>query len=665
MSTFSHLGHFVDSHFYRMELALQVVGLKMTGKIEDAKNVAMRIVGGGGGSGGGSDDQDSHSHDPSNMQLGTSFPSSPAPFNRDFRSLLFGRAGEIENFEKAIIGFLSILDTPLDTPSFPDFVPTSEAISQATSTGQTLLHLAAYMRLPALVDWLIGHEADIDARDKNGYTALHFAVLAQCSECARIIVNQGADREIVNCLGKTAEEIAPNGFFKSILPLVNIYCHDDGDDGDVESEIDIMDEEEETGWGDAEEDGEREASDEIKTRKLPKRRAPRRAKKKSVNVFVNVSEHGTPRRSIDISRAVTPPSFSMPPSTLATDIKSNELPPSTTAPPERSNSDGMRASDADAKQTASFIDLIHRTFAQLSALSTPTTLLPKTPQLVLAGKFSNLPIPDLKGNIGSIGMPGWNTLSQLPQMPQIPMVFPVFVPTPAWPSFLVGFGNDGNGNENRDAGENRSKVDGIKIEGEETVSGDDVGEANKTPNAREWRAIWERWFALVIAKQQQQQVDQNQDAEDIPPPEYTPRAEDLGSACESIDTPSHEAKRKTKASTLTIEDREVVQSSSLEVTDNAVGSGLAKLQHTHPVGYNDIPVPREELDAYTYQSPVKQKQKRRKGELVIYYSITSIYLLIGCHVDDRMLLRFWLPVLLREFIVCDELNFSDIEGGTV
>ncbi len=28
-----------------MELALQVVGLKMTGKIEDAKDIAMRIVG--------------------------------------------------------------------------------------------------------------------------------------------------------------------------------------------------------------------------------------------------------------------------------------------------------------------------------------------------------------------------------------------------------------------------------------------------------------------------------------------------------------------------------------------------------------------------------------------------------------------------------------------
>jgi uncharacterized protein len=28
-----------------MELALQVVGLKMTGKLEDAKSIAMRIVG--------------------------------------------------------------------------------------------------------------------------------------------------------------------------------------------------------------------------------------------------------------------------------------------------------------------------------------------------------------------------------------------------------------------------------------------------------------------------------------------------------------------------------------------------------------------------------------------------------------------------------------------
>jgi hypothetical protein len=34
--------------FTRMELALQVVGLKTTGKIEDAKNVAMRIVGNAG-----------------------------------------------------------------------------------------------------------------------------------------------------------------------------------------------------------------------------------------------------------------------------------------------------------------------------------------------------------------------------------------------------------------------------------------------------------------------------------------------------------------------------------------------------------------------------------------------------------------------------------------
>lgn len=38
---------FDHSVFIRLELALQVVGLKMTGRIEDAKNVALRILGQG------------------------------------------------------------------------------------------------------------------------------------------------------------------------------------------------------------------------------------------------------------------------------------------------------------------------------------------------------------------------------------------------------------------------------------------------------------------------------------------------------------------------------------------------------------------------------------------------------------------------------------------
>lgn len=625
-----------------MELALQVVGLKMTGKIEDAKNVAMRIVGGGG-----ADNQDSRNgnNTSSMMQLASSSPSSGslAPsLNRDLRSLLFIRAGETENFETTVIDFLSILDTPLDASSFPRSIPTSSAILHTTSTGQTLLHLAAFMRLPALVEWLVRHDADIDARDRNGYTALHFAVLVECLECARVLISSGADREIVNCLGKTAEEIAPSGFLDSILPPRDLHRYDDGDDGDVESEMDSAGEDEEAEWGDVEEDGEGE-NDEVKIKKLLRRRAPRRAMRKSANVSVNVSGRSTPRRSVDVSRATTPPPFSVPAalSTSPTDSnKSDESPsPSTLKKSSKPDTDptGATDADADAKQTASFIDLIHRTFAQLS---TPATLLPKPPQLQLplSSKFPNLPLPDFKGNIGNIGMamPGWNAL---PQMPQIPMVFPVFVPMPAWPSFLqVGSGSEESGNEK---GGESGKKEKEKVGVDSTVGADtsSVQETNKAPSPREWRVMWEKWFALVLATtvKQQQQVGQAGDTEDMPPPEYTPRAEDVLGSFNENDTPSQKGKGKAKAKA---EDAgELIRRPSpspkaLQAASAATAAGpgpsSSRPQHAHPVGYNDTPVPPEEVHAFTYQPPVKQKQKHKKR--------------------DHMLLRFWLPILLLSTI---------------
>ena len=93
--------------FTRMELALQVVGLKMTGKIEDAKNVAMRIVGNAG--------------DPSDSQNGMDMDdmmqvTTTSNQVRDVRSLLLSSASS-EDFESLIVRFLSILDTPLDHPS--------------------------------------------------------------------------------------------------------------------------------------------------------------------------------------------------------------------------------------------------------------------------------------------------------------------------------------------------------------------------------------------------------------------------------------------------------------------------------------------------------------------------------------------------------------------
>ncbi|EIW83060.1 hypothetical protein CONPUDRAFT_152105 [Coniophora puteana RWD-64-598 SS2] len=216
-----------------MELALQVVGLKMTGKIEEAKNVALRIV----GTTGGDDSQSRPESGLDMMQIALS-PSAP----RDIRPLLLARSGEGECFETAMLKFLSVMDVNLDKQSG---IPMDEAISHMTPNGQSLLHLAAALGFSALLEFLLARGIDIDARDRNGFTALHFAAFAGSQTGVDILLDAGADEEIVNALGQTAQDISPEGFWKrghgfsDNLPSPPDSDEDDGESrwGDVESDV--------------------------------------------------------------------------------------------------------------------------------------------------------------------------------------------------------------------------------------------------------------------------------------------------------------------------------------------------------------------------------------------------------------------------------------------
>jgi hypothetical protein len=179
-----------------MELALQVVGLKMTGKLEDAKSVAMRIVGPA------NEDMPSGSNVPNTMQLATD------SISLGLRSALH-QMGPWSGLEKMVIDLLSLLDVQVDIPSE---VPLAKAMEHKTSGGQTLLHFAAFLKYPALASFLIEHEVDKDARDQNGYTALHLASLVGAKGCAAVLLDAGADVEIVNVEGKTAQELANFNF---------------------------------------------------------------------------------------------------------------------------------------------------------------------------------------------------------------------------------------------------------------------------------------------------------------------------------------------------------------------------------------------------------------------------------------------------------------------
>ncbi|EED78387.1 predicted protein [Postia placenta Mad-698-R] len=226
-----------------MELALQVVGLKMTGKIEDARNVAMRIVGNTDG------DANSGMGTSNAMQLANEVGPTP-----DFRHLLLSRAGSDGDFERVLIDFLSILDVPLDSAA----LSVSSSISHSTANGHTLLHLSTMANFPALVKFLIAHGIDLDARDKNGCTALFLAAVARSSECARVLVQAGAALDVVDALGKTPVEIVPSGFFDFTTSV--------GDVADCDTQ-----EEEEAAWADV------DSEDEMEARHTPRRHVDRRS----------------------------------------------------------------------------------------------------------------------------------------------------------------------------------------------------------------------------------------------------------------------------------------------------------------------------------------------------------------------------------------------------
>ena len=217
-----------------MELALQVVGLKMTGKLEDAKSVAMRIVGPS------NDDGPSGCNAPNGIQLAAD------SISLGLRSALH-HMGPWNGLEQMVIDLLSLLDVQIDAPSG---VSLARAMDHKTSGGQTLLHFAAFLKYPTLVNFLIEHKVDKDARDHNGHTALHLASLVGAQDCVAVLLVAGADMEIVNADGKTPQELA--GFNFTDLTQEDIMA-------DSESH-----------WGDGEESG-----DEIIRNVTPSRHTPR------------------------------------------------------------------------------------------------------------------------------------------------------------------------------------------------------------------------------------------------------------------------------------------------------------------------------------------------------------------------------------------------------
>jgi ankyrin repeat protein len=169
-----------DTDRQMIELALQIVGLKMNGKLEDARNIARKIIGsdGTGNSNGGSTGTSSQQETPM-----TGFG------NDSFHSLQYG------SDEDLILKVINLL------PNRPNW-------SICTPEGQTLLHLSALKGYCRLVSSLLQKGARVDARDVAGYTPLHYASLAGDRTSIELLLNCKARLDAKTDDGLTPEDVA-------------------------------------------------------------------------------------------------------------------------------------------------------------------------------------------------------------------------------------------------------------------------------------------------------------------------------------------------------------------------------------------------------------------------------------------------------------------------
>ncbi|CAK7917738.1 protein Spt23p [[Candida] anglica] len=170
-----------DTDRQLIELALQIVGLKMNGKLEDAKNIAKRIVGTGedrSGSGSGAS-SNNMANGPVNGSV-SHVDSNEANkwFDNAHRAVQQLTKSDLST-EDILINFLSLVDLPNCPITLLNW-------SLCNAQGQSLLHLATLKNYSNLIRFLITHGCKIDVKDNQGLTPLFFAALCGQRELINI-----------------------------------------------------------------------------------------------------------------------------------------------------------------------------------------------------------------------------------------------------------------------------------------------------------------------------------------------------------------------------------------------------------------------------------------------------------------------------------------------
>ncbi|KZF20745.1 hypothetical protein L228DRAFT_240505 [Xylona heveae TC161] len=173
-----------DDEQQLLRMALSVLGHKMTGRMEDVRDIARRIVGGGNSSwappAAGSSTTGGTQH---SQAAGLS-------------AALLGAM----DTESTLLKCLDLIDLD-DSPHLP-------RLNLRRSSGQTMLHTACALGYHRFVAALLARGANPDPRDRGGYTPMMLAAMHNHPQIVRRLIMNGADPTLRNLRGFTAADLA-------------------------------------------------------------------------------------------------------------------------------------------------------------------------------------------------------------------------------------------------------------------------------------------------------------------------------------------------------------------------------------------------------------------------------------------------------------------------
>lgn len=155
--------YYDDTDRQLIELALQVVGLKMNGRLEDARDIARRIVGSTASTPTTPFDS-TQIQQLSNYNMGTNIP--------------------VDKLDDLLLKCLELIDQCQS-----EYLPNWQL---SNGEGQTMLHLSASLGLTKFSRKLLSKRPALDVQDKSGFTPLHFAALYDHIELVELFLEHGA-----------------------------------------------------------------------------------------------------------------------------------------------------------------------------------------------------------------------------------------------------------------------------------------------------------------------------------------------------------------------------------------------------------------------------------------------------------------------------------------